>query len=976
MIRSEFADEIETGALIYVRGDTRRGASAARNAALARARSDLVAYLDSDNTWNPDFLLSMVSALSARSDAATAYCGLQFDDGKGGGPRLKFEEYDRDLLVSRNFIDLNAFIHRRRLFDQLGGFDEGLKRLVDWDLALRYTRCYPPVTVPSGLVNYYGGDEAERITMREDFESNAAGVRKRLAYERVYSGHTPLRIGYVLWDYPALSQTFVLNEVRQLADEGYDVNVYYHADPDRAARIDYDVPTFRVEDADELAALAEQHDRTLLHSHFAYPATTRLAWPASQATGIPFTFMVHAVDVFHEKNIERNRIDEMTADPLCARVFAIGEYHREFLIGRGVPAGKISIVRPAANHRQAPEEVIERRLGRDGRVIACISRFVPKKGISDLIRASAMLGSEVEVRLYGYGPDEERLRALAGETGAAGVRFMGPIEGQDEIAEALEHADAFALPCVVDPNGDVDGLPTVVGEAMAAGVPVVTTGVSAIPEVVRDGRTGFIVPPSSPVALARKLSDVLTMNRTELRAVVDAARDAARETWSTKKTVASLIEAWAEPPLEIVMVTYSRDEPGGAETTLEIIRRIYEMTTSHFTLRIVDNDSDPAYREALESAVRGRDNASLILLDENAHWGPAMNVALAGGNSEFAIYVCSKEGFVLKPGWERAYIETMRGAREVAMAGHLISSPAFVDGEAYTRQEWFKGFRNKDFAEGNPTRQFAHVQGGLFGLRRSAYERCGGFSSIVSQGAVDIEFSYLVESLGWKLASIPSIPSVTKKTRPRISAHLDENTLAAHPLTLESVDTAAGLVSGQGAFCNVCAWSGPSFRSNGTGPDRCPQCGSSPFGRLVYRYVAGTALPYRRLRCVTLTAPDDSLNRELDPMFALDTAEGSTLPKLGEPSDLVITDLAAVPHGRTLDALGMIGSGIERGGLAVVGSSLENGAGEDLSRVALAFGAAGLEAEELVISSNALRFPRQGLVIARTAADPAEGSGQ
>ena len=72
------------------------------------------------------------------------------------------------------------------------------------------------------------------------------------------------------------------------------------------------MPTFRVEDSDELASLIAAHDRTMLHSHFAYPAVTRLTWPAAREAGVPFTFTVHAVDVFHAKNVERNRIDEIS----------------------------------------------------------------------------------------------------------------------------------------------------------------------------------------------------------------------------------------------------------------------------------------------------------------------------------------------------------------------------------------------------------------------------------------------------------------------------------------------------------------------------------------------------------------------------------------------------------------------------------------------------------------------------------------
>ena len=396
----------------------------------------------------------------------------------------------------------------------------------------------------------------------------------------------------------------------------------------------------------------------------------------------------------------------------------------------------------------------------------------------------------------------------------------------------------------------------------------------------------------------------------------------------------------------------------------EILRRVYELTTSHFALTIVDNDSDPDYRDALATAMIGHENASLILLDRNAHWGPAMNVALGGGRSEFAIYVCSKEGFVLKPGWEREYIETLKRSREVAMAGHRISSPAFVDGRAYTTQSWFGGFRNKEFAESNPDRVFAHVQGGLFGLRRSAYERAGGFSTLVAQDAVDVEFSYLLESLGWKLESVPAVPSVTKKTRPRVSAHLDEHTVAAHPLTIESAEDAGRVALGQAAFCNVCAWNGTSFESNGAGREICPGCGSTPLGRLVYRWVAGTSLPYRSLRCVALI-DDEALRIELGSMFTLETVSATKPEALADPgNDLVIADLASASSAEAADLAEFVGQGVKSGATAILGSSDPGGA-EDLSAAAAALSAAGVEAGGVVVPSRAVGFPRSGLVVAR-----------
>jgi glycosyltransferase involved in cell wall biosynthesis len=125
-----------------------RGQAAARNTALAAATGELVAYLDTDNLWSPQFLEVMTDELG-EGDVA-AYCGRHLllldgplDDARVLARRVHSPGYNPAALLRGNSIDLNVLLHRRWLVDEVGGFDEQLHRLVDWDLVVRIVLRHP-----------------------------------------------------------------------------------------------------------------------------------------------------------------------------------------------------------------------------------------------------------------------------------------------------------------------------------------------------------------------------------------------------------------------------------------------------------------------------------------------------------------------------------------------------------------------------------------------------------------------------------------------------------------------------------------------------------------------------------------------------------------------------------------------------------------------------------------------------------------
>ncbi|MFH1873137.1 MAG: glycosyltransferase [Pseudomonadota bacterium] len=242
---------------------------------------------------------------------------------------------------------------------------------------------------------------------------------------------------------------------------------------------------------------------THLHIHFAH-VPTQIGMYAAAMAGIPFTVMAHANDIF-----ERGLLLPRKA-ARAAKLLTISEFNRAYLEGLGVAADKLAVMRCGVSFSiREPAPSCQRRLSYR---IGTLGRLVEKKGVDDLIRAVGQLRDRsyrIELSIAGDGPLRHELEGLVGRLGLGeSVRFEGNMP-HARVREWMHGLDAFVLACKPDANGDMDGIPVVLMEAMSQRIPVVSTRLSGIPELVVDGETGLLAAADNPADLAAQIDRLL-----------------------------------------------------------------------------------------------------------------------------------------------------------------------------------------------------------------------------------------------------------------------------------------------------------------------------------------------------------------------------------------------------------------------------------------------------------------------------------
>ncbi len=273
-----------------------RNSSAARNAGLATSKGEIVAYLDTDVVWFPGYLSNIVAAYVDDEDLDAVYTAQLVEDPDKQFSYVRCEEFDYDELCRDNFIDVNVFSHRRRLYEREGGFDKNLARLNDWDLVRRYTKnCkIRRVLTLGGAYTHGRTDQITRTRSRNHSLYLIEAKDRRPA-------DSPLRVLYAVWHYPQLSESYVRTEIRGVRQLGVEVEVW--SEEGVAAPFESEVPVRRGDFSEAIA----QFKPDLIHTHWLHMAEK--FGPLMKKANLPLTVRGHGFEFSTEivSRLDKNK---------------------------------------------------------------------------------------------------------------------------------------------------------------------------------------------------------------------------------------------------------------------------------------------------------------------------------------------------------------------------------------------------------------------------------------------------------------------------------------------------------------------------------------------------------------------------------------------------------------------------------------------------------------------------------------------
>lgn len=383
-----------------------------------------------------------------------------------------------------------------------------------------------------------------------------------------------MKLTFFTMRFPVASETFVLNQVTHFIDAGYEVEIISvfpgdlvnrHAAFDEyglAAKTHYLLPEEKISIVDKLnqrlkLVLPKVTKPSLLRSLnvLRYGAqSSKLLLPSivanAKQTFTADVFLVHfgyagalanklrelgvlkgkQATVFHGADISRrhileeHKLDYVNLFRQSELMLPISNLWKNKLIEMGCPQEKIHVTRMGIEPEKfnfQPRQAFQTPLR-----IVSVARLTEKKGLDVAVKASAILkqrGGQFQYTIIGNGDQDEMMRDFIAREGMEDCVSMPGFKPQEEIRRALSEADIFLLPSKTAADGDMEGIPVALMEAMAVGLPVVSTFHSGIPELIENNVSGWLVEEDDPEALAETLLK-LSQGEVDVAPVVAAAR--------------------------------------------------------------------------------------------------------------------------------------------------------------------------------------------------------------------------------------------------------------------------------------------------------------------------------------------------------------------------------------------------------------------------------------------------------------------
>jgi colanic acid/amylovoran biosynthesis glycosyltransferase len=374
-----------------------------------------------------------------------------------------------------------------------------------------------------------------------------------------------MKVAYVLKYFPKNSETFIHEEIYQLIQAGVEVRTFSLIKTEEKKlhdKIKYILKNCKLKNyvssplnvlnnilelKNEILHLPELTLRTdikklkrdlkdfnpdVIHSHFLWERSELVAEIAKKLK-IPFTMTCHAKDIYIPNLRRINKVAKA-----AKKIITISDYNKRLLVDYKVDKNKIKVIHCGIDIDDF--SLLPKNIKKECLNLLFVGRLVEKKGTIYLLEAIKILkgrGIKVKLSLVGDGPLEPQLRDFVKINKLnSEINFKGRLVDK-EIKKEIENCDYFVLPCVKGKNGDMDGIPVVIMEAMARGKTVISTDITGIPEIIQDNKNGYISKQNDSKDLANKIQNAKILDPKKIRNKIILE-------FNSKNNVQELLKIW------------------------------------------------------------------------------------------------------------------------------------------------------------------------------------------------------------------------------------------------------------------------------------------------------------------------------------------------------------------------------------------------------------------------------------------------